>query len=561
MLNKMYHTDKKRYFWVGLTALLQGFLLWTNFSGQTVAPFFGNFVQTQATALIARQNVYSFMPLSIIVIIPITLWLSQDHWGRRLARFISGLFIALVLLRLYWLWSMMPASDAVIPAAVSNTSFVALCIAAFFILPYFQCRIASWSWHIPYSEIFFQFCRNVFLLFQAAVATGLFWLLLHISARLFEITGFKALSVYISDPLVFCILTSFIVAVSITLGLKRPGIDSVGRWILSILAWLLPPFAVVSILFICYLPFSGLKPLLDTGQASTLMLLLQISLICLANAAWLDGSRIPFAISINMAAKAGLLTLPFYSALCIYSLGLRIGQYGWSVDRIEAAAMLAIIGIWGIGYAVMIIVKKWPNTIGKINLVVILIFCALITLMNTPALDPRRLTANNQVARLKDGTIKPFDFDFRYMRFNLGRYGYEALLSLKELEGSANAARISMKAEEALKMKPEERAFPRIPTKIERELALASADIIPDGQRISEKIIGQIVDKWGKDELLFLQGEMDFKFSFILGDFVGEKASNDNDLIFVTPSGMVLYEIMSDDVLRYSGILMLEKNQ
>ena len=556
----MYHSDIKRYFWVGLTAFLQGFLLWFNFSGQTVVPFLGDFAQAAAST--GGQNMYSSIPLSIIVIIPITLWLSQDHWGRRLVRFISGLFFVLVLFRLYWLWSVMPASNVVITAAASNINFVAVCIAVFFILPYFQCRIASWSWHIPYSEIFFQFCRNVFLLFQSAVATGLFWLLLRISAGLFEITEFKALSVYIFDPLVFCILTSFVVAVSITLGLKRPGIDSVGRWILSILAWLLPPFAVVSIFFICYLPFSGLKPLLDTGQASILMLLLQISLICLANAAWLDGSRIPFAVSINIVAKAGLLTLPFYSAICIYSLSIRVGQYGWSVDRIEAAAMLAIIGIWGIGYAIMIIAGKWPKTIGNVNLIIILVFCVFTTLMNTPLLDTRRLTAHNQVTRLKDGVIKPFDFDFRYMRFNLGRYGYEALLSLKELKGSANAVRISIKAKEALEMKPEERDLFRIPTEKERMLILTnSVDIIPYGKHIPEKIIRQIADRWGREELSFLRGERNFKFSFISGAFIGEKASNDKDLIFVTPSGMVLYEIASDDVLEYSGILMFDKNK
>jgi hypothetical protein len=532
---------------------LQGFLLWISFSGQTVVPFFRNW------GAVDEHNAYSSVLLLIIVIIPIALWLSQDHWGRRLVRFIGGLFLVLVILRVYWLWSMTPISITATPAAVSNTSFVAICIVVFFILPYFQCRIASWSWHIPYSDVFFQFCRNVFLLFQAAVATCLFWLLLRISAGLFEITGFVALSVYIFDPMVFCILTSFVVAVAITLGLKRPGIDSVGRWILSILAWLLPPFAIVSIIFICYLPYSGLKPLLDTGQASTLMLLLQISMICLANAAWLDGSRIPFATPINIMAKAGLLTLPFYSALCIYSLSLRIGQYGWSVDRIEAAAMLAIIGIWGISYSIMIISGKWPKTIGKVNLFVILIFCALVTLMNTPVLDTRRLTTNNQVARLMDGNIKPSDFDFRYLRFNLGRYGYEALISLKELKGSISADRISAKAEEALNMVLENPL--RIPMEKERLQMLSSAKIIPNDQYVSEKIIRQISDGWGKGELSFLRGERNFKFSFIVGTFTGERLLNNKELILSTPFGMVLYEIVSDDVLKYLGALMLDKNQ
>ncbi|MCL1874862.1 MAG: DUF4153 domain-containing protein [Synergistaceae bacterium] len=559
----MYHTDKIRYFWVGLTALLQGFLLWVNYSGQTVVPLLRDLVQVQvqADALADRMNMFSSIPLSIIVIIPLILWLSQDHWGRRLARFIGGLFIVLGLFRLHWFWSLVSVSNVVIPATVSNTNFVAVCIAVFFMLPYFQCRIASWNWRIPYSEIFFQFCRNVFLLFQAGVATGLFWLLLRISTGLFEITGFTALSTYIFDPLIFCILTSFTVAVSITLGLKRPGIDSVGRWILSILAWLLPPFAIVSIIFICYLPFSGLKPLLDTGQASTLMLLLQIAMICLANAAWLDGSRIPFAISINIAAKAGLFTLPFYSALCIYSLSLRIGQYGWSVDRIEAAAILVIIAIWGIGYALMIAAGKWPKMIGKVNISVILILCVLITLMNTPVLDTRRLTANNQVARLMNEDIKPSDFDFRYVRFNLGRFGYEALLPLQQLTGSVSADRIRTKVIEVLNMKPEAPDSLRIPTERERRIMLDLANIIPDDQLISEKIRRQIFDGWGKEELSFLQGEKNFKISFIVGNFAGEKTRSSKDLILATPFGMVLYEIASDDILKYSGTLMLEKKQ
>jgi hypothetical protein len=171
--------------------------------------------------------------------------------------------------------------------------------------------------------------------------------------------------------------------------------------------------------------------------------------------------------------------------------------------------------------------------------------------MNTPVLDTRRLTANNQVARLKDGVIKPFDFDFRYMRFNLGRYGYEALLSLKDLKGSVNAVRISIKAAEALRMETEKRDL-RIPTERERTLMLTSANVMPDGQAMSEKMVKQIVDKWGKDELSFLKNDRNYKFSFIFGAFAGENTSEDKDLIFVTQLGMVLYKITSDDILKYS---------
>ena len=118
------------------------------------------------------------------------------------------------------------------------------------------------------------------------------------------------------------------VAISITLALKHPGIDSLGRWILSILAWLLPPFSALSFVFIACLPYSGLKTLWSTGQASSLMLLLQLGTILLANAAWLDGTRSPFNNrAVGALAKVSLLCLPAYTALCLYSLGLRIQQF------------------------------------------------------------------------------------------------------------------------------------------------------------------------------------------------------------------------------------------
>ncbi|MBR0203206.1 MAG: hypothetical protein IJQ56_02450, partial [Synergistaceae bacterium] len=66
------------------------------------------------------------------------------------------------------------------------------------------------------------------------------------------------------------------------------------------------------------LPYSGLKTLWSTGQASTLMLLLQFGTLILANAAWLDGSKSAFQNKfVNFLAKLSLLCLPIYTGLCI----------------------------------------------------------------------------------------------------------------------------------------------------------------------------------------------------------------------------------------------------
>ena len=68
----------------------------------------------------------------------------------------------------------------------------------------------------------------MFLLFQAAIMTVVFWALLLTASLLFDIVGL-AFVPGILFPLVAAPLTSLTVALSITLALKHPGIDSLGR--------------------------------------------------------------------------------------------------------------------------------------------------------------------------------------------------------------------------------------------------------------------------------------------------------------------------------------------
>jgi hypothetical protein len=49
----------------------------------------------------------------------------------------------------------------------------------------------------------------------------------------------------------------------------------------------------------------------------------------------------------------------------------------------------------------------------------------------TPLLDPARISVASQVARLHAGQVTPEQFDFAYLRFAGGRYGAEALATLK----------------------------------------------------------------------------------------------------------------------------------
>ncbi len=520
----MYGINRKRYLWVSISALLQGLLL-------------GRYAYTYSGLFLA-------LPVPLVVVVPFALWLGQEHWGRRLRRFLGALTLLLAVFYTYWLWSVFPADSEIHTLPTQSMNLIRICAAVFLFLPYFQCRIATWSWRVPYSEVFFQLCRNVFLLFQAAIVTAVFWGLLLTASLLFDIIGLDFVPQIVFNPLVAFPLTSLTVALSITLALKHPGIDSLGRWILAILAWLLPPFSVLSIVFVISLPFSGLKTLWDTGQASSLMLLLQFATILLANAAWLDGTRTPFSNkAVHMTAKFSLLFLPIYTTLCLYSLGLRIQQYGWSVDRIHAAFLVVVAGVWGLGYAGIVLLRQWPSAIGRVNTAAALILAAIVIAMNSPILDPYRLSANNQVDRLLSGQIDPDSFDFLYLRFNLGRYGNYALSRLQNIEVMPKSDIIHEKLAAAMAMDPKEHwesVNNGLITEKRRKEILTNAAVYPRGRSLSPRLIDSLVYQWGQIDFYPLRNirqSSELAFSF---KKVSSQSEEEELLLIKAGLGLVL---------------------
>jgi len=517
----MNNIDKKRYIWVIISAIIQGFLL--------------------GLYAISFSGPMKCMPLTVIILVPFVFWLSQEHWGRRLFNLLFGLTAVLLIFWLYRLWSWYSPNVGNFEAIPSQKAdLIRVGMTVFLLIPFFQCRIAAWSWKFPYSEIFFQFCRNLFLLFQASIVIAVFWGLLVTAGLLFDIVGLDQVPFVIFNPLIAVPLSSLTIAISISVAIKHPGIDSLGRWILSVLSWLLPFFSVLSVMFLLCLPYSGLKTLWSTGQASTLMLLLQAGTLILTNAAWLDGSKGAFKSPlVNFLAKISLLCLPFYFILCIYSVGLRIQQYGLSTDRIHAMFFVVVAGIWGLGYAGAILLRKWPSAIGKVNMVSVILMAVIVTMMNSPILDPYRLSAFNQAQRLQSGEISPDEFDYIYTRFHLGRYGNQVLEALAQ-DGSEP---VKKSVASAMAVSASEYAvylLTNIPPESIRREIISDAEVLPKGSKLPEEYINYFVEEWGgqagnfKDVLS--SNEIVFAFTNIEREGTG-------NLILFTPNAGTVYKI------------------
>lgn len=272
----------------------------------------------------------------------------------------------------------------------------------------------------------------------ALVFTGIFWAVLGIGAALFGMIGIKGFAEIIGERWFAIPASALAFAAAVHLTDVRLGlIQGVRTVALTLLGWLLPLLAGLTLAFLLALPFTGLEPLWKTGSAAMILIGAGAAQILLINAAYQDGGRekpLPGALQWAMRL-GGLLLLPL-TVLAAYALWLRIGQYGLTIERIIAVAGVVVGACYAGGYAVAAVLpgpvmRRLEPTNVATSIVGLVVLLALLS----PIADPVRLSVDNQVSRLLAGKVKPAEFDFDYLRFSSGQLGTRALDRLSKAGG------------------------------------------------------------------------------------------------------------------------------
>src|SRR5262249_27520700 len=147
---------------------------------------------------------------------------------------------------------------------------------------------------------------------------------------------------------------------------------------------------------------------------------------------------------------ASILLIPLI-ALAGYGLWLRLQQYGWTGQRVTAAACIAVGACYATGYATAVARSGMTlRLLETTNVVAAFAILGALFALFTPLADPVRISVADQVRRLESGRTPVDQFDFAFLRFHSGRYGLSALEELKRKTDGPEAARISQKAVEAL---------------------------------------------------------------------------------------------------------------
>lgn len=384
-----------------------------------------------------------FLPLLMVsVLVPVIAVSALGHMPRRrllLWTATAALFIAA--LAFYDAWRMegawQPAQGPKPRGPEPSPQLCLSLVAGFFIAHALvlagsseRRRIASYT---AYFEIAWKL--GVQLAFSA-LFVGVTWLVLQLGAQLFLLIKLDFLSKAIRESWFSIPVTTFAFATAMHLTDVRPGIvRGIRNLLLVLLSWILPVLTLLVGGFLASLPFTGLEPLWATRSAAAVLLGAAAAFVVLINAAWQNGA-LPVARPVALAARIAALLLVPVTALAIYALALRVGDHGWTDERVIAAACMLVASCYAGGYAAAALRKGWLPTLAGVNIAAAFVVLAVLLALFTPLADPARLATKDQMARLASGRVSAAQFDVAYLHFDGARYGQAALAQLEANAGA-----------------------------------------------------------------------------------------------------------------------------
>jgi hypothetical protein len=363
------------------------------------------------------------------------------RWSRA---FSLGLGMLMALLS-YWAVGAQPDVNFRFESQVIAPRLSAGALFALLAIPFFQAmqdepRLHHRLWKLPYSRLHDHAWTDAVLVPAAFIFLGLVGLLLVLWAQLFKIIGVNFfVNMFDKGWFLWPVLTAaWLVGVALLRDWPRVVLP-LRRMILAILSVLAPALAAIALLWIIFLPFTGLAPLWATRSATPILLLVMAFALLLANAVIRDDTADePKSALLRMSGKIlGAAMLPL-GVIAAVSLALRINQYGWTPERCYAALFILVALFYAVSYTGLLATRwpRWTNAIRPANIRLGLIVMALALLVSTPLMDVERLSVNSQMARLMSGKTKVADFDFAALKFRMGETGLAALAKLRSLPAS-----------------------------------------------------------------------------------------------------------------------------
>lgn len=337
------------------------------------------------------------------------------------------------------LWNGSPAGWGGDKGATWQT--ISLLVAVAIAAPLFQAAREEGTVRPSYPAVHDHLWANVVLWFASWAFVGLVLLMSFLLASLFRLIKIDLLHDLLMENWFWRCLVGL--AFGSALGVLREHdtvVRMLQRVITMLLAVLAPVLAIGLGLFLFALPFTGVQALWEATSATTpLLLTCAAGALILANdvigARVADERRMPLLRYAAMVLAAVILPL---GGLAAVATGLRIGQYGYTPERLWAVVFVGIACLWGAAYLVALARGRlrWTERVRPANLVLAALICALGFVLATPMVSFNAISTRDQVARLESGRTTPEKFDWRALAFDFGEPGKAALKRLSAARNS-----------------------------------------------------------------------------------------------------------------------------
>lgn len=317
------------------------------------------------------------------------------------------------------------------PAPVLILFGLSMLVVTLMLLPYFQAALRHGRWQPHYPDLFEFAWQNILSLLLTAVFVGLCWGMLVLWSTLFRLIGLPQFLDLIQAPIFMHLSTGLMIAAGILAARtqQRP-VQAIRQIIFSLLTGLLPLMTAICLAFAGSLLITGPQPLWATGKAGIILLVLLGLMTLMVNGVFQDTRlAMRYVRPVRWLIYAGMLVLPALAALALHALWLRIDQYGWTQNRIAALLLTVLLGLHAIGYAIAALMPGRERLAGMkpVNVATSVVAIITLLLLNSPLLDPHRITASSQLNRLTANPAGEADVDLKALRFNSGRQGWLAL--------------------------------------------------------------------------------------------------------------------------------------
>lgn len=273
---------------------------------------------------------------------------------------------------------------------------------------------------------------------------ALVWGVIMASSALFMVVGLNWIDRLIDIAVVPWLITGAVLGLAAAVVVEMEAIVT-PYLVLRLLRLLVPVVLGVMAVFTLALPFRGLSDLFGEFSAAAVLLCMAGGAATLVTAAVdQDDAEATPAGWMLVATRALALVLAVPVVLAAVSVGQRVGQYGWTPERLFAATA-ALVGLGYAGLYALAVLRQagWMGRIRRANIWMALVLIGASALWLT-VLNPEAIATRSQMARYEAGVTPVTALDVLAIE-SWGRPGEKAKARLQEMAqtDTALAARLA----------------------------------------------------------------------------------------------------------------------